>query len=295
MTPTFRLLAATLLLAAPACKPEPPAAEPAAVVTVARTLMEAPDQYITRDSVRLRYREAGQGDPVVILHGYTQRLDLVKDLADSLSNTHRVIALDLRGFGESTKLADPARYGRAFGDDVIALLDQLQIPKAHLVGHSMGASIAADIALRYPARTASISLLAGPFFNDSAAFARKVAPYVASLKKGTGLLSFIEWIAPGIPDTMAVQVNQQLMDSNDHEVLVAVMSNMGSVAAAAGKPDSTIRVLIAVGDGDPLLPQSRALKAKWPSARLLELPGVDHFTVLNKGEVVAAIRETVRG
>lgn len=294
MTNLSRILAAILLIA-PACKPEPPAAEPAAVVTVARTIMEAPDQYITRDSVRLRYRDAGQGDPVVILHGYTQRLDLVKDLADSLSSTNRVIALDLRGFGESTKLSDPSRYGRAFGDDVIALLDQLQIPRAHLVGHSMGASIAADIAARYPTRVSSISLLAGPFFADSAAFARKVAPYVASLKKGTGLLSFIDWIAPAIPDTMAVQVNKQLMETNDLGVLVAVMSGMGGIAAAQGKPDSTIRVLIAVGDGDPLLPQSRALKAKWPSARLLELPGVDHFTVLNKGEVVAAIRETVRG
>lgn len=295
MTTATRILAALFLGVTACSKPDLPPAEPAAVVTVARTIMEAPDQYITRDSVRLRYREAGQGDPVVILHGYTQRLDLVKDLADSLSGTHRVIALDLRGFGESTKLADPAQYGRAFGDDVIALLDQLQIPKAHLVGHSLGASIAADIALRYPTRTSSISLLAGPFFPDSATFARKVAPYVASLKKGTGLLSFIEWLAPGIPDTMAVQVNKQLLESNDHGVLVAVLSGMGGVAPAAGKPDSTIRVLIAVGDGDPLAPQSRALKVKWPSARLLELPGVDHFTVLNKGEVVAAIRETLRG
>jgi 3-oxoadipate enol-lactonase len=297
MTLTLRILGAALLLGAPACsKPDQPPAEPApAPPAVARTIMEAPDQFFTRDSARLRYREAGQGDAVVILHGYTQRLELVKDLADSLSGSYRVIVLDERGFGESTKFGDPARYGDAFGDDVIALLDRLQIPKAHLIGHSMGAAIAADIALRYPARTASISLISGPFFPDSAAFARKTAPYVASLKRGTGLTSFVKWLVPGIPDSMAKDINRQLLAANDSAVLVTVLSGMGGLTVPAGaKLDSTIKVLIAVGDTDPLMPQSRALKAQWPNARLLVLPGVNHFDVLTRGTVVEAIRETLR-
>jgi len=296
MTTTSRFLAAALLLGAPACSKsdQPPAAAPAA--PVARTIMEAPDHYFTRDSARLRYREAGQGDAVVILHGYTQRLELVKDLADSLSGSYRVIVLDERGFGESTKFGDPARYGRAFGDDVIALLDQLQIPKAHLIGHSMGASIAADVALRYPSRTASISLLAGPFFPDSAAFTKAAAPYLASLKRGDGLKSFVMWLVPGIPDSMAADLNRQLLAANDSSVLVAVLSGMGGLTVPKGaRPDSAIRVLIAVGDTDPLLPQSRALKAQWPSATLLEAAGANHFDVITRGEVVAAIRALIGG
>lgn len=293
MTPTLRSLAALLLLGAPACKPAaPPPAPPEA--PVARTIAAATDQWITRDSVRLRYRDAGQGTPVVLLHGYTQRIEGMLELADSLSGTNRVIVLDERGFGESTKLSDPAKYGRAFGDDVIALLDHLQIPKANLVGHSMGAWIAADVALRYPTRVSSISLLAGPFFPDSAAFARKTAPYLASLKKGDGLKSFVMWLVPGIPDSMATDLNRQLMAANDSSVLVAVLSGMGGLAMPAGaKPDSTIPVLIAVGTADPLLPQARELKGRWPNATLIEVEA-NHFDVISRGKVVEAIRAVLR-
>jgi 3-oxoadipate enol-lactonase len=298
MSHPSRLLALALLLGALACKSdEPPEVQPSpAAPVVARTIMEAPDQFLTRDSARLRYREAGQGEAVVILHGYTQRIEAVKDLADSLSGSYRVIVLDERGFGESTKFPDPARYGDAFGDDVIALLDQLQIPKAHLVGHSMGAVIAADVAVRYPTRVSSISLLAGPFFPDSAALARKTAPYVASLKRGTGLTSFVKWIVPGIPDSVAIDLNRQLLAANDSSVLVAVLSGMGGLVVPAGaKPDSTIRVMIAVGDLDPLLPQSRFLKAQWPRATLIEAKGSNHFDVITRAEVVEAIRAAIRG
>lgn len=295
MTTTSRILAVLLLLGAPACKPDQPPA-PAPAATVARTIQEAPDQYFTRDSVRFRYKEAGQGDAVVILHGYTQRIERVQDLADSLAGSNRVIVMDERGFGESTKFSDPARYGRAFGDDVIALLDHLEIQRAHLIGHSMGAAIAADVALRYPTRTASISLVAGPFYPDSAAIAKVLAPYVTSLEKGRGLKSFIAWIAPGISDSMAADLDKQLQASNDHGALVAGLKAMGGLAVPAGaKPDSTIRVLIAVGSKDPLLPQSRALKVLWPNATLVEVPGTDHFVVITRGEVVAAIRALIRG
>jgi pimeloyl-ACP methyl ester carboxylesterase len=295
MTYTPRILAVALLLGAAACsKPDQPPAAAPPVAPVARSIMEVPDQWITRDSARLRYRVVGQGTPVVILHGYTQRIEAIAGLADSLAGSYRVIVLDERGFGESTKFPQPNRYGRAFAVDVVALLDELQIPKAHFVGHSMGASIAANLALRYPERTSSISLIAGPFFPDSAGLARVLAPYVASLKRGEGLTSFVKWIVPGTPDSVAVELNKQLMASNDSSVLVAVLSGMGGlVPRGNATPDSTIGILIAVGDGDPLLPQSRALKAKWPRATLLEAAGANHFDVITRGDVVAAIRTLI--
>src|SRR5580765_7159555 len=98
MTNTHRLLAAAFLLTSFACKRDtPPPAEPAATASVAQSIQAAPDQFFVHDSVRLRYREAGQGDPVVVLHGFTQRIEGVQDLADSLASTNRVIVMDLRG------------------------------------------------------------------------------------------------------------------------------------------------------------------------------------------------------
>lgn len=149
-----------------------PAASPAQVAAPAapRTIAEAPDRFFSHAEARLRYREAGRGQPVVLLHGYTQRIELMEDLADSLSGSFRVIVFDERGFGESTKFSDPARYGWAMVEDVIELLDHLRIRRAHVVGHSMGALVAAQVALRHPDRIASASLLAGPFFPDSIGF-----------------------------------------------------------------------------------------------------------------------------
>jgi pimeloyl-ACP methyl ester carboxylesterase len=295
---SFRLLAAAVLLGALACKPDqPPEAAPAAAAPTqaAQTIQAAPDQYFTRDSLRFRYREAGQGDPVILLHGYTQRLEGLQDLADSLAGTNRVIVMDERGFGESTKFSDPAKYGRAFGDDVIALMDSLKIPKAHFVGHSMGALIAADLALRYPARTSTISLLAGPF-TDSTSLAKLWRPFVADLEQGRGLKGFVKWLVPGIPDSMATGFDQQLQASNDHGSLVAALKAMPAIVLPNGaKPDSGIRVLIAVGGGDPLLRMARALKALWPNATLVEAAGANHFDVVTRAEVVGAIRTVIRG
>ena len=275
-----------------------PAAAGAQVAAPAapRTIAAAPDEFFTRGDARLRYREAGRGDPVVLLHGYTQRIELMLDLADSLSGGFRVIVLDERGHGESSKFADPSRYGQAMVEDVVALLDHLGIRRAHLVGHSMGAAVAAQVALHHPDRVASASLLAGPFFPDSAAFARLTEPFVQDLKSGRGLVAFIKWIFPGIPDSLAVGFNAQGMAVNDLGSLIASLSSMGNLVVPPGeKPPSSTRVLIAVGTGDPLLPQSQALKQRWPEAVYLELPGINHAEIRARGATVAAIRRVVRG
>src|ERR1051326_8271015 len=135
-------LAATLgalALASPAAPlgalpPRSPAAPPAAAQATAVTsrLETGTDQFFTRKDVRFRYRDIGHGEPVVLLHGYAQRIELMEDLADSLAGGFRVIVLDERGFGASTKFASPARFGQAMVDDVVALLDYLHIPRAHL-------------------------------------------------------------------------------------------------------------------------------------------------------------------
>ncbi|MGH8574654.1 MAG: alpha/beta fold hydrolase [Gammaproteobacteria bacterium] len=128
------------------------------------TLATAPDRFFTEGGVRIRYRDFGRGEPVVMTHGYTDRLEMWTGLADSLASTHRVIALDARGFGLSSKPADPAAYGMPMADDVARLLGHLRIGRAHLVGYSMGAAIAGNLVARYPSRVATASLIGGPFF-----------------------------------------------------------------------------------------------------------------------------------
>jgi pimeloyl-ACP methyl ester carboxylesterase len=288
-------LRAGLLLVLGLCTPAPSPAQVAAPVAP-RTIAAAPDRFFTRGGARLRYREAGRGQPVVLLHGWTQRIELMEDLADSLSGAFRVIVLDERGFGESTKFSDPKRYGQAMVEDVIGLLDHLKIRRAHLVGHSMGGLVAAQTALRHPGRVASASLVAGPFTPDSAAFSQMTEPFVQALERGEGLVEFLKWIFPGLPDSTAAAFSAQAMSGNDLGSLIATMRSMGGLMLPAGRhPGRSTAVLIAVGTADPLLPQSQALRTLWPEARYVELPDVNHDAIRAHGAVVAAIRQVIQG
>lgn len=293
--PAMKRILLLLGLALAGCASSTPAPAPAVVAPAPVRLTAAPDRFFTTDGVRLRYREVGRGEPIVLLHGYTARLEYLGDLADSLSRENRVIVLDQRGFGESSKPSDPALFGRKMGDDVVALLDQLNIRRAHLVGHSMGALIAANVAARYPDRAASVGLIAGPFYPDSAAFAGLSAGWVTALERGEGFKAFLMWILPGMPDSVAVGMNAQMLATNDMGSLLAAMRAMGGLVVGrdfAGRIRAP--AVIAVGTGDPLYPQSQALATWWPSAQLVLLPEVNHLAIVVRPEVIGALRELVR-
>lgn len=104
---------------------------------------------------RLAYTEYGSGPKLVILlHGllFSQRMH--EQLAQALAERgHRVVTLDLLGHGESDRPADKWRYSMpSFGEQVIALLDELGADEAILVGTSLGANVALETAVRAPER-----------------------------------------------------------------------------------------------------------------------------------------------
>jgi len=107
----------------------------------------------THDSgpLDVHLHEAGEGPPVLLLHGWPQNAWCWRYLFPLLSDSHRLIAPDLRGFGWS---GAPGRGydGMTFGLDGIALLDALEIERAHVIGHDWGGFAAFAIALIQPSR-----------------------------------------------------------------------------------------------------------------------------------------------
>lgn len=103
----------------------------------------------------LAYDEAGSGSPVVLLHAGIADRRMWREQVPALAARHRVIAVDLRGYGDSELPPDPF----AHHDDVAALLDALELPQAALVGCSFGGAVAIDTALAYPDRVAALALL----------------------------------------------------------------------------------------------------------------------------------------
>jgi len=108
--------------------------------------------------VRLQYLIVGEGDPVVLLHGYAQTSHMWRPLMTELARTHTVIAPDLRGIGQSSIPADG--YTKAvMAQDIHSLVHSLGSPRIRLVGHDIGLMVAYAYAAQYPSEVDRIVLM----------------------------------------------------------------------------------------------------------------------------------------
>ncbi|HEX7212203.1 MAG TPA: alpha/beta fold hydrolase [Propionibacteriaceae bacterium] len=120
--------------------------------------------------------------PLVLIHGWlSKRADLAA-VARALRSSHRVVNIDLPGHGESEVPADESRLTiPSFADDVAALCDELELSGAALVGHSLGAAVAVDLAVRRPELAAAVVALDGVVLMPSAML-EGFAPLLAALR-----------------------------------------------------------------------------------------------------------------
>jgi pimeloyl-ACP methyl ester carboxylesterase len=116
--------------------------------------------YADVNGIRLFHVEIGSGPPVVLLHGGLANSDYFGNQARALARAHRVILVDSRGHGRSTRDERPFGYD-LMADDVIALLDTLKIDKAAIIGWSDGAIIGLDLAMRHPERVTRVFAFGG--------------------------------------------------------------------------------------------------------------------------------------
>jgi pimeloyl-ACP methyl ester carboxylesterase len=110
------------------------------------------------NGVRLHYLIAGQGDPVVLLHGFAETSHMWRPLIAKLADRHTVIAPDLRGFGQSSAPADGYTKA-AMARDIHALVKSLGHHRIRLVGHDIGLMVAYAYAAQYPAEIERLVLM----------------------------------------------------------------------------------------------------------------------------------------
>jgi pimeloyl-ACP methyl ester carboxylesterase len=260
------------------------------------TLLSSTDRFFRTGDVTLRYREIGKGDPVLLIHGYSDHVEMWAGPADSLARTHRVIVPDVRGFGKSTKFADPLRYGRRMVDDLLALLTELRVKRVHVIGYSMGGLLAAHMALREPQLVATATLVAGAFFLDSTDAARAMRPYIDSLAGGKELTPFLRWIVPSLDEHTARAINTDVMGYNDTGALIAVLRTFGALGIDwAEVRRSRVPMVAVVGVEDPLLDHSRRIVSGWSGSRLVEVTDGDHINITNTPAMLSAFRAVTSG
>ncbi len=180
----------------------------------------------------------------------------------------RVIALDDRGHGQSAKLYDPADYHSAImAEDVRALLDHLDLPRADVIGYSMGARITAFLALAHPDRVRSAvlgglgsRLVEGVGLPDTIADALE-GPSLAAVTDPTAYLfrAFAEQTKSDLRALAACLRGSRQMLSRDE---------VGRIA---------VPVLVAVGSKDLIAGSPEELAALIPGARALVIPDRDHM------------------
>jgi len=96
--------------------------------------------FTTSDGAKLNYLESGRGRPIVMVPGWSQTAEMFSDQISAFSATHRVIAVDMRGHGDSSKPAHGYRMAR-LAKDLNEFLSGMNLSKVTLVGHSMGCSV----------------------------------------------------------------------------------------------------------------------------------------------------------
>jgi pimeloyl-ACP methyl ester carboxylesterase len=229
-------------------------------------------QRFAHDGVEIAFLDEGKGEPIMLVHGFasTAQVNWLHPgwIATLTRAGRRVIALDNRGHGASSKLYDPAAYHSALmADDVRALLDHLDIPRADVMGYSMGARITAFFALAHPSRLRravlgglGIRLVESVGLPESIAEALE-APSLAQVSDPTGHMfrAFAE------------------QTKSDLKALAACIR--GSRQTLTREQVATIRapVLVAVGTKDTIAGSARELAALLPAGVALDIPGRDHM------------------
>jgi pimeloyl-ACP methyl ester carboxylesterase len=222
--------------------------------------------------VEIAYLDEGEGDPVVLVHGFasTKNVNWVYPtwVSELRKDGRRVIALDNRGHGESSKLYDPAQYSiPIMSSDILALMDHLSIDRADLMGYSLGGRMAAWLGVNAPARLRSailggigIAMIEGGGPGENVAVALE-APSLDDVSDPVGR-------------TFRAFADQT---RSDRLALAACLRGSRGLMTSAEAARIAIPVLIAVGTSDAVAGSAHALGTIIPGSEVLDIPGRDHM------------------
>jgi pimeloyl-ACP methyl ester carboxylesterase len=258
---------------------------------------DAEEQFFDSHGVTIHYVEAGQGEPVVLLHGFTGNIErywVTSDVLPTLAKDYRVIAIDCRGHGQSGKPHEIQQYGLEIIEDVVRLLDHLQIPKAHMVGYSMGAHIATKLLTMHPERilTVTVGGAAGRIRGaDDDQFSDEAA---ASLEQGKGVVPILRRLSnpdqPPPTEEQLQELSQRVLTNNDVLALAAVMrSTRAWKLEEAQIRASRIPILAIVGSRDSSQTEAQLFKTWLPSVEVVRIEGAVHTDAYRRPEFRASL------
>lgn len=236
------------------------------------------------DSVEIAFDDVGQGEPVLLIHGFASNgrvnwvdTGWVKTLADG---GFRVITMDNRGHGESEKLYNPDLYSAAeMAEDARRLLDHLGIPRAHVMGYSMGARIAAFLTIAHPTRV------------RAAVFAGLASRMITGVGGGPEIAKALE--AASLLDVTDVEARVFRVFAEqtrgDLKALAACIRSSRVKITAEMLATIKVPVLVVVGEKDDVAGEIGPLLAAIPGATGLTLPRRNHMNAVGDRQYKEAV------
>ena len=223
-------------------------------------------------AVEIAYLDEGAGEPIVLVHGFASTKE-VNWVATGWVGTltragRRVIALDDRGHGQSTKLYDEADYHTdLMAGDVAALIEHLRLDRADVMGYSLGARISAVLAVRHPARVRSVILGgAGVRLVHTAGLRDEIA---AALEAPS-----IDDVTDPMGRTFRLFAEQT---KSDLKALAACLRGSRQALKREELAAIHVPVLVAVGTRDDIAGSGVELAKLIPHGLALDIPGRDHM------------------
>lgn len=242
----------------------------------------------TVQGIRVRYarRGADGGVPVLFIHGFGGDLGNWLFNLDAVAATHPVIALDLPGHGQSDPRL-PGATPEALAGFVAGFLDQLGVPQVHLVGHSMGGAIAAQLALQAPGRVASVTLVNSAGLGDEIN-GGYIRGFVAAESR-RDLKPVVEQLFAD-PALVTRQLLDDLLKYKRLDGVAQVLADLeaghfgnGRQAHSPGRqlPAARLPVLVVWGAEDRIIPAAHAGNAP-AGAQVEVMPGAGHMVMMEK-------------
>jgi pimeloyl-ACP methyl ester carboxylesterase len=239
-------------------------------------------QHFMHGDVEIAFLDEGAGEPIVLVHGFASNKEVnwvYPGWVATLTRAgRRVVALDNRGHGASTKLY----HSGIMAEDVRALLDHLDLPRADIMGYSLGGRITALLAEKHPQRVRSailggvgIHLVESAGLPSPAIAAALEAPTRADVTDPTGR-------------TFRVFAEQT---HSDLRALAACIRGSRQTLAREELEALTMPVLIAAGSKDEVAGSPEQLAALIPGAQALVIPGRDHMVAVGDKVFKAGVLE----
>ena len=241
------------------------------------------------DSVEIAFDDVGQGEPVLLIHGFASNgrvnwvdTGWVKTLVDG---GFRAITMDNRGHGESEKLYNPDLYSAAdMAEDGRRLLDHLGISRAHVMGYSMGARIAAFLTITHRSRV------------GTAVFAGLASRMITGVGGGPEIAKALE--AASLLDVTDVEARVFRVFAEqtrgDLKALAACIKSSRVKITAEMLASIKVPVLVVVGEKDEVAGEIGPLLAAIPGATGVTLPRRNHMNAVGDRQYKDAVLTFLR-